>query len=61
MALNRVKEYRNGWYVIMDRDSTLYRVVVRNAAGDLHDKVRCDAYRDALEYWRAFNAIAKAA
>jgi len=28
---------------------------------ELHDKVRCDDYRDALAYFRAFKAIAKQA
>lgn len=57
----RAKEYRNGWSVIMDKAGAMYVVIVRNARGDVHDKMRCDDYRGALEYYRAFNAIAKAA
>ena len=26
---------------------------------ELHDKVRCDDYRMALDYWRSFQLIAK--
>lgn len=28
--------------------------------GELHDKMRCDTFQGATEYWRAFNRIAKA-
>ena len=45
----------------MDKSGSLYVVLVRNASGDVHDKTRCDDYRDALVYYRAFTAIAKAA
>ena len=27
---------------------------------ELHDSIRCDTYRSALEYFRAFDRIAKA-
>lgn len=26
---------------------------------ELHDKVRCDDYRDAMDYWKSFKKIAK--
>jgi hypothetical protein len=55
----RCKTYRNGWTVIMDKGSTLYSVIVRNARGDVHDKMRCDDYRDALDYYHSFKAIAR--
>lgn len=55
----RVKEYRNGWSVYAEKGGTLYTVIVRNGRGDVHDKMRCDTYRDAMDYWRAFNAIAR--
>lgn len=54
-----VTSYRNGWSVIMDKGSALYSVILRNASGEIHDKMRCDDYRDALEYRRAFQAIAR--
>ena len=55
------KEYRNGWSTYMERllPSGMYRVNVRNASGDIHDKVRCDDYQDARAYFRSFNAIAR--
>jgi len=43
----------------MDKGNALYSVIVRNAHGDVHDKMRCDDYRDALDYYRSFKAIAR--
>ena len=57
----KTKLYRNGWSTMMEKAGYLYVVIVRNARGDIHDKMRCDDYRSAMDYWRAFNAIAKAA
>jgi hypothetical protein len=55
----KIKTYRNNWCVVMEQTSVWYSVIVRNATGNVHDKVRCDDYRNAMDYWRAFNAIAK--
>lgn len=57
----KAKVYSNDWSTYMEQSGWLYVVYVRNARGDVHDKVRCDDYRSALDYWKAFNAIAKAA
>lgn len=51
----KAKEHRNGWCVIRDGNA----VIVRTSSGEVHDKVRCDTGRQAGEYWRAFNAIAR--
>ena len=37
-----------------------YSVVMRNASGELLDKVRCDTYADACAYCRSFRAIIRA-
>lgn len=55
----KCQTYLNGWCVIMDKGNALYSVIVRNARGDVHDKMRCDDYRDALDYYRSFKAIAR--
>lgn len=55
----KAKEYRNGWSTYMGQAGWLYEVFVRNARGDIHDKIRCDDYRSAMDYWKVFNAIAK--
>lgn len=55
----KMRFYKNGWETFFEKAGNWYCVDVRNSAGELHDKVRCDDYRMALDYWRAFNAIAK--
>lgn len=59
----KIKLYRNGWTVSAETPASngLRTVLVRNARGDVHDKVRCDTAAAARDYWRAFNAIAKSA
>lgn len=54
-----VSTYSNGWSVYFERIGDWYHVLVRDARGDVHDKVRCDSYREASDYRRAFKAIAK--
>lgn len=55
----KVKVYRNEWCAVMEKKAPWYQVTVRNSIGDVHDKVRCDDYRTALDYWKTFNAIAR--
>lgn len=56
-------EFKNGWSVSFERlfPSGMYMTIVRDGRGEVHDKMRCDDYRTAREYHRAFKAIAKAA
>ena len=54
------KLFPSGALVLMERDAGgMWGVILRDPSGRLHDKVRCDDYRDALDYRRAFCAIAK--
>ena len=53
------KLFRNDWFVQFEKTGFWYVVQVRAASGELHDKVRCDDYRNACDYYRAFCAIAK--
>ena len=57
----KVQTYHNGWSVLMDKafPQGMYTVIVRNSAGGVHDRIRTDTYRAALDYYRAFNAIAR--
>ena len=57
----KTKSHRNGWSTTMDKANYLYTIILRDARGDVHDKMRCDDYRTACDYYRAFNAIAKTA
>lgn len=38
----------------------IYRVVLRNEIGNLMDKIRCDTYRSAMDYFTAFKKVARA-
>ena len=56
----KIQEFKNGAYVTFERlPSGLYAVSLRSPSGELSDKVRCDNYRAATEYRRAFAAIAR--
>lgn len=57
--MHMVLEHKGGT-VIFEKDNGWFRVTLRDTAGNLLDKVRCDNYRDALAYRRSFVAIAKA-
>lgn len=55
-------ESKSGWSVSIEKlfPSGMYLVELRNSVGDLHDKIRCDDYRLACDYFKSFKAIAKA-
>ena len=53
----KLKVYPNG-YASIEKTGYLYTVKVYRGT-ELHDKVRCDSYRIAQEYFKAFVAIAK--
>jgi hypothetical protein len=59
----KIKTYANGWTVSAEAPACngIRTVLVRDASGNVHDKVRCDTASAARDYWRAFNAIAKSA
>ncbi len=55
-----VKIFPSGWSVFFERlPSGMYSVILRNLSDSLVDKVRCDDYRMAMEYKKAFSKIAK--
>lgn len=56
----KIQEFKNGAYVTFERlPSGWYEVRVRAPSGALFDRVLCDTYRGAMEYRRAFVAIAR--
>ena len=57
--MEKASEYRNGWCATLTKNGAYYVAIVRNGRGDVHDKVRCDTYRSAAEYYRAFQRIAR--
>jgi len=57
--MEKAQEYRNGWSATLVKTSAYYTATVRNARGDIHDKITCDTYKGAAEYYRAFQKIAR--
>lgn len=56
----RCKTYKNGWTAYFNPlPNGWYETYVRNASGDIHDRVRCDTYRAAMEYYKCFWMTAK--
>jgi hypothetical protein len=56
-----LKLFKNGAVVTIDRNSIngMYTVLLRNPAGEVHDKVSCDTRGDAYDYFRSFKLIAR--
>lgn len=55
----KIKEQKNGNYTTFDRENGWYVVRLYKRGGELLDKMRCDTYRGACEYFKSFNLIAK--
>ena len=55
----KIKEFNNGYTVFRLENNGFYTVKLYSNLGHLEDKILCDTYNAALEYLRAFNAIAK--
>jgi hypothetical protein len=56
----QIKAFKNG-YATFDKHILSGYYIVKCYKGDtLHDKIMCDDYRMAREYWRAFCKLAKA-
>jgi hypothetical protein len=55
----KIKEQKNGNYTTFDRENDWYVVRLYKRGGELLDKMRCDTYRGACEYFKSFNLIAK--
>ena len=56
----RVYISKTGACAMLEKNETsgMFSLIVRSAAGQLIDKVRCDSWPDARDYWRAFKALA---
>ena len=58
---DKFKLYPNDWSVMFEQQfhNGMITVTLRSSSGEIHDKVRCDDYRNAMDYFRAFKSIAK--
>lgn len=59
--MNKIKTFKNGHASMEKLFPSGYYLVQCYKGTELHDKVRCDDYRMALDYYKAFQAIAKQA
>ena len=55
----KITQYKTGAWIVSEKSAGWYSVKLYRPNGELHDKVRCDTYRQAGEYKRAFDSIAK--
>lgn len=57
--MSKIKVFSNG-YATFERlfPSGMY-LVMCYVGDEVHDKIRCDDYRDACNYYKSFQAIAK--
>ena len=55
----KIKEYRNGYATFEKLFPSGMYLVQCYVGTELHDKIRCDDYRTALDYFRSFSLIAK--
>lgn len=59
--MSKIKVFSNG-YATLERLFPSGMYLVQCYVGtELHDKIRCDDYQTAREYYKAFSKIAKAA
>lgn len=54
-----VKCFKNGASVHFERSGNWWHINARRWNGEIIDKTRCDNYRDALAYRRAFCELAR--
>lgn len=62
--MTKVKTFKTGSWTVFDGPVAPYGcwlVKLYGRDGNLKDKVMCDDYRNARDYLRSFNAIAKVA
>ncbi len=56
----KIKEQKNGNYTTLEKGwHGGYVVRLYKRGGELLDKMRCDTYSGACEYFKSFNLIAK--
>lgn len=59
--MSKIKVFSNGYATFERLFPSGYYLIECYVGSELHDKIRCDDYRTALEYYKAFSAIAKTA
>lgn len=57
--MSKIKVFPNGYATFEKLHPSGMYLVQCYVGTELHDKIRCDDYRSACEYYKAFQAIAK--
>lgn len=55
----KTKLFKSGAFAMLEKAGAWYITLARDSAGNLLDRMRCDDYRSAREYYRAFQNLAK--
>jgi len=58
--MSKIKVFLNGYATLEKLFPSGYYLVECYKGTELHDKIRCDDYRTALNYYKSFAKIAKA-
>lgn len=58
---DKIQVYKNGYCTMEKTWPAGYYKLKVYVHDDLHDKMLCDDYQEALKYWRTFKAIARGA
>ena len=58
--MTKIKTFKNGAWTVFEKTFNGYYIAkVYSPAGNLIDKIMCDDYRNARDYLKCFNGIAK--
>ena len=55
----KIKSFKNGYATFEKLFPSGFYLVECYIGSELHDKVRCDDYRTAMDYYKSFSLIAK--
>jgi hypothetical protein len=57
--MSKIKTFKNGYATMEKLFPSGYYLIQCYKGSELHDKIRCDDYRTALDYFKSFSLIAK--
>lgn len=57
--MSKIKVFPNGYATFERLVPSGYYLIQCYVGSELHDKIRCDDYRTALDYYKVFAKIAK--
>ena len=58
---DKIQVYKNGYCTMEKTQPAGYYKLKVYIRDDLHDKIMCDDYQEAMGYWKVFKAIARSA